>query len=112
MCKKGAGLGAPGSVVVYAEGANHISALVLIVVTLVRIRAGVLSACLPPSLSAYCHLSSPNKGKKSPKNIFKCSGVKVQYLDPRCSGVEVKVMEIGNSKVLYKYLKIVLKYSK
>ena len=40
-----------------------------------------------------------------------CSGVKVQYLDPRCSGVEVKVMEIGNSQVKYKYLTVVLKYS-
>ena len=32
------------------------------------------------------------------------SGVKVQYLDPRCSGVEVKVLEIGNTQVKYKYL--------
>ena len=29
----------------------------------------------------------------------------------RCSGVEVKVSEIGNTQVKYKYLKIVLKYS-
>ena len=32
-------------------------------------------------------------------------------MDPRCSGVEVKVLEIGNTQVKYKYLKIVLKYS-
>ena len=28
-----------------------------------------------------------------------CRGVKVQYLDQRCSGVEVKVLEIGNTEV-------------
>ena len=28
------------------------------------------------------------------------------YLDPRCSGVEVKVLEIGNTQVKHKYLKI------
>ena len=32
-------------------------------------------------------------------------------MDPRCSEVEVKVLDIGNSQVKYKYLKIVLKYS-
>ena len=36
--------------------------------------------------------------------------VKVQYLDPRCSGVEVKVLGIGITQVKYKYLKTVLKY--
>ena len=41
----------------------------------------------------------------------KCSGVKVQYLDPRCSGIEVKVLEIGNTQVKYKYLRIVRKYT-
>ena len=40
----------------------------------------------------------------------KCSGLKVQCLDPRCSGVEGKVLEIGNTQVMCKYLKIVLKY--
>ena len=40
----------------------------------------------------------------------KCSGVKVQYLDPRCSGVEVEVLEIGNTQVKYKYLKSLLNY--
>ena len=40
-----------------------------------------------------------------------CSGVKVQDLDPRYSGAEAKVLEIGNAQVKFKYLKIVLKYS-
>ena len=40
----------------------------------------------------------------------KCSGVKVQYFDPRCRGVEVKLLEIGNTQVKHKYLRIVLKY--
>ena len=40
-----------------------------------------------------------------------CSGVKVQYLPLRCSGVGVKVQEIGNTQVKYKYLTFVLKYS-
>ena len=44
---------------------------------------------------------------KAFSNTF--SGVKVQYLNPRCSGV--KVLEIGNTQVKYKYLKIVPKYS-
>ena len=35
----------------------------------------------------------------------------VQYSDRRCSGVEVKLLEIGNTEVKYKYLKSVLKYS-
>ena len=42
------------------------------------------------------------------QNVLK---VKVQYFPQRCSGVEVKVLEIGNTQVKYKYLKIVLKYS-
>ena len=39
-----------------------------------------------------------------------CSGVKVQYVGPRCSGVEV--LEIGNTQVTnipQKYLSTVLK---
>ena len=32
-------------------------------------------------------------------------------MDQRCSEVEVKVLDIGNSKVKYKYLQILLKYS-
>ena len=31
-----------------------------------------------------------------------CSGVKVQYLPLRCSGVEVKVLEIGNTYIISK----------
>ena len=45
------------------------------------------------------------------KVLKKICKVKVQYLDPRCSGVEVKVLEIGNTQVKYRYLKLVLKYS-
>ena len=36
------------------------------------------------------------------KFFKKCSEVKVQYLDPRCSGVEVKVLEIGNTQLKYR----------
>ena len=39
-------------------------------------------------------------------------GVKVKNLDLSFSGVEVKLLEIGNTQVKYKYLKTVLKYSK
>ena len=28
-----------------------------------------------------------------------CSGAKVEYFDLRCSGVEVKLLEIGNTEV-------------
>ena len=33
----------------------------------------------------------------------------VQYLDPGCSVVEVKVLEIGNTQVKYKCLKVLFK---
>ena len=39
------------------------------------------------------------------------SGVKVQNLDLSFIGVEVELLDIGNTQVKYKYLKIVLKYS-
>ena len=42
-------------------------------------------------------------------NNSACSGVKVKYLDLRYSGL--KVLEIDNTLVKYKYLNIVLKYS-
>ena len=41
----------------------------------------------------------------------KCSGVKVKYLDLTCSGVEVNLLEIGNTQLMFKFLQIVLKYS-
>ena len=36
---------------------------------------------------------------------------KVKCLDPRCSGVEVNVLEVGNTQVKYKYLKILHMYN-
>ena len=41
----------------------------------------------------------------------KCSGLKVQNLDLSFSGVEVKLLGIGNTQVKYKCLKTELKYS-
>ena len=37
--------------------------------------------------------------------------VKVQYLDPRCSGVEVKVLGIGNTQIKHEILKMLLTVS-
>ena len=48
---------------------------------------------------------------KSTENWKYSSKVKIQYLDPRCRGVELKVLEIGYTQVKYKYLQIVLKYN-
>ena len=45
---------------------------------------------------------------KSLKWSIKCSGVKVQHVTPKCSGVEVKK---SSRKLKYRYLRIVLKYS-
>ena len=41
----------------------------------------------------------------------KCSGVKAHNLNLRCSGIGVKVLEIGNAQAKYKNLKGLLKYS-
>ena len=47
-----------------------------------------------PHCLVFLHLTSVKRLKPTFSN--NCSGVKVQYLDQRFSGVEVKVLEIGN----------------
>ena len=37
---------------------------------------------------------------------YTCGGVKVQYLYPRCSGVQVKLQNIRNTPLQYKYLNL------